>query len=87
MDKAWFFGAGWLLAIGMTAYGITRRRGRRSLLLFVIAGMIMAVGAGLHGGLAAIGGHGGTRYMTGFSITAIGLAIWSIAYVSTNDDA
>jgi len=87
MDMVWYHAAGWLLAVGMTAYGIGRRPDRRTLPLFLIAGMVIAVGAGLHGGLGIIGEHHATRYMTGFSITAVGLAIWSIAYVSTNDDA
>jgi len=74
----------------MTAWGIARialRRDLRPLPLFLIAGMVIAVGAGMHGGLGILGEYHGSRYMTGFCITAVGLAIWSVAYAFTKDNA
>jgi len=88
MKIDFFVAAGWLLAVVMTAYGIGRRRDRRSLPLFVIAGIVMAVAAGCRGegGLSVLGGDRSLAALTYFCITAVGLAIWSIAYVFTKDD-
>jgi hypothetical protein len=88
MDIDHYHAAGWLLALGMTAFGIFRRRDRRLLPLFVIAGFIIFVGAGQHAGLAIVEPRWQeARYMQGFIILAIGLAIWSAAYLFTKDDA
>jgi len=91
MKIEFYVAAGWLLAVVMTVYGIFfGRRDRKSLPLFVIAGIVMAVGAGWRGGeggLCVLGGDHSLAALTYFCIMAVGLAIWSIAYVFTKDDA
>jgi len=89
MKIDFYVAAGWLLAVVMTVYGILRRRNRRSLPLFVIAGIVIAAGAGLdgEGGLSVLKGDRSLAALTDFCIMAVGLAIWSIAYVFTKDDA
>jgi hypothetical protein len=88
MDIDVYHVAGWLLAVALTFHGLLRQRNRRLWPLIVIAGFVIAIGAGQHGGLAVIEPRWHEdRYLIAFVITSIGFVIWSLAFLFSRDRA
>jgi peptidoglycan/LPS O-acetylase OafA/YrhL len=87
MDIDIYHFIGWLFAIGMTVYGLLATRNKRMVPLFLLAGMVLLVGAGQHGGLAVIEPRWqNERYQFGFVVASIGLVLWALAFRTKRDN-
>lgn len=86
MDIDVYHIGGWVFAIALTLYGLRASPNRKMLPLFLLAGIVLLIGAGQLGGFAVVEPRWHqSRYMFGFLITSIGLVLWALAFGARQD--